>query len=317
MDIIFTVDTIVWAVVKLLVLMSVGYVLYSTKVITEDFIAGLSRIVVLLVIPCLIASRIINTFDFNGYPNWWYFPVLGILYCICGMGLGFVFDRIFLKSRSPKEFMCAAGVQNCGYLPMNLIYFSFAGALKDRLLIYTFLFMTGFNVLVWSILPQFLKKDENKEYRLAPFFTPPTIGIIFAMLWVLIFGKGSMPRVIMDPAVQIGNMGFPLGMIILGAYLCKYRAFKPAQKLPVVSGVILKLLVFPFLALFVIYFIPLSEDVRFFLFLQAVLPTAVSLVIIGTQVGADNAHFSSVIFYSHIVSIFTIPLWFGVYRMVF
>jgi predicted permease len=47
------------------------------------------------------------------------------------------------------------------------------------------------------------------------------------------------------------------------------------------------------------------------------MPTAVSLVIIGTYTGADNRFFSSAIFYSHLASTVTIPLWLLIFNSIF
>jgi predicted permease len=46
------------------------------------------------------------------------------------------------------------------------------------------------------------------------------------------------------------------------------------------------------------------------------MPTAVSLVVIGSYTGADNEFFSSSIFYTHLVAIFSIPLWLAVFRFI-
>jgi predicted permease len=63
-------------------------------------------------------------------------------------------------------------------------------------------------------------------------------------------------------------------------------------------------------------FIRIAEDQRFFFFLQAVMPTAISLVIIGAYTKADNEFLSSVVFYSHLISVISIPLWFQIFAFV-
>jgi predicted permease len=47
------------------------------------------------------------------------------------------------------------------------------------------------------------------------------------------------------------------------------------------------------------------------------MPTAVSLVVIGSLTGSDNRFISSSIFYTHVVSLFTIPVWLVIYNTLF
>jgi len=47
--------------------------------------------------------------------------------------------------------------------------------------------------------------------------------------------------------------------------------------------------------------------------LQAAMPSAVSLPIVADLNGADSEFVSQGVFFTHILSIFTIPLWLGLY----
>ena len=114
---------------------------------------------------------------------------------------------------------------------------------------------------------------------------------------------------------QLGHAAFPVAMITLGAYLSRYKAHLPEQKTLVVAGVITKLIIFPALALGVLAMIPMDEGFRFFLFIEAIMPSAVTLVVVGSFSRADNGYLSSTIFYSHIAAILTIPLWLAVFKI--
>ncbi|MBF0215505.1 MAG: AEC family transporter [Candidatus Omnitrophica bacterium] len=317
MEIHFTSSTIALAVVKLVILMAAGYILYLRKIINDCFVEDLGQLLVKVVIPCLVASRIIMNFDYAGYSDWWRFPLFGMGYSVFGMLLGFVVSKYLVKNSPVKEFMCSVGIENCGYLPMNLIIFAFSGEFQNRLLIYTFLFMTGFDMLVWSVIPLFLKGDLRGSIKPGIFVTAPMIAIVFSLSWVAVFGKGNFPGLLMDPMSMIGGMGFPMGMIVLGAYLCKHKAIVPQKSTAVIASIFLKLLAFPIIMIILLHVCRVQTDVRFFLFLEAIVPTAVSLVIIGAYTGADNAFFASVIFYSHLFAVFTIPLWLEFYRFIY
>ncbi len=317
MEIHFTFYAVATGVIKLFILMSLGYAVYGAKMVDDGFVDKLSLLLVRVMFPCLIISKTVTYFSFREYAYWWVLPVCAVGFSIAGMAIGALVLRFFRGFRSPREFMCASGFQNCGYLPMNLILFSFCGAIADRLLIYMFLFIVGFNLLMWSIVPLFLAGELRKSFRWQVLFNPPVVATVLSLLWVAVFGKGTMPGLIMAPARQLGQASFPIAMLTLGAYLCRYRAHIPLNKSPIIAVMIIKLLVFPLMVLALLLLIPIRNDYRFFLFIQAIMPTAVSLVVIGAYTGADNRFISSIIFYSHLAAIITIPLWLEIFHMIF
>ncbi len=317
MEIYLPFPTIVATIGKLFILMLAGYMLHRMKLISDEFVDTLSLLLVRLIFPALIISKTISHFSFSGYAYWWVLPLCAMAFSLVALAIGgFVFK--FLKNfGSRKEFMCSCAFQNCGYLPMNLILFSFTGAVADRLLIYMFMFILGFNIFMWSLVPLFLTGKLREGFKPRVLLNPPVVATIFALLWVAFFGKGTMPALVMDPMKQLGLAAFPLAMLTLGAYLHKNRVFDTGEMTPVIAAAAVKLVVFPAIILFLLRWIPLGFDYKFFLFLQAVMPTAVSLVVIGSYTGADNRFFSSIIFYTHLVSILSIPIWLAVFELLY
>jgi malate permease and related proteins len=309
--------TIAATMAKLCILVATGYVLYRRKTVSDKFVDTLSQLLIRVIFPCLIINKIISYFSFSEYKDWWLLPFCAIVFSILGMFLGLLVYRLIKGPCSKKEFLCAAGFQNCGYLPMNIILFAFTGLVRDRLLVYTFLFIIGFNLLMWSLVPLFLSGKLRESFKFKMLLNPPVVATVFSVLWVAVFGKGTMPNLLMAPIAQLGQAAFPLVMLTLGAYLCRYSAHLPAVKTPVIAGMLAKLIIFPMIVLGVLFFIPVGSSLRFFLFLQAIMPTAVSLVVIGAYTNADNRFFSSMILYTHVAAIFTIPLWLEVYYMLF
>lgn len=313
----FTFSTILIAIAKLLILMFIGYILYWRDIVNDKLVDMLSLVLIRVMVPALIISKTITHFSFAEYTYWWFLPFCAIVLSLFGMIIGAGVFRFLKVSHLRKEFICSCGFQNAGYLPMNLILFSFAGAMADRLFIHLFLFILGFNILMWSCVPIFLSGNFKNSFKIQTLLNPPVIATIFSLLWVAFLGKGSMPSVLIDPVKQLGQASFPLAMLTLGACLCRYRAYEfQKTKIPLIACVVIKLLLLPACVLFVLKVVSLGSDYKFFIFLESTIPTAVSLVIIGNYTGSDNKFFSGSILYTHLVSIFSIPLWLAVFRMV-
>jgi len=298
--------------------MFIGYILRNRKIIDDKFTDTLSLLLVKIIFPALIFTKIISHFNFSAYAYWWILPILAIVLSLLGMAIGYFVYSFINGNAVRKEFMCSCGFQNCGYLPMNLILFAFSGALADRFLVYTFLFIIGFNLIIWSLVPIFLEGNMKKGFKLSLFLNPPIIATLLSILWVLFAGKNHFPIILFEPLRLLGQAAFPIAMITLGAYLARYRAYdlEYDMRRNVIAACISKLLILPAVILILLKWLPIAVDYKFFLFLQGIMPVAVSLVVIGSYSGADNKFLSSTIFYSHLIAIFSIPLWFAFFKFV-
>ena len=315
MDFQFTFLPLSASIAKIFILMLVGYLACSLKFIGDKGVNILNLLLIRLIFPALIISKIISKFDPLEHPHWWGFPLVAIVFSAAGMAIGLFFYRYLKDFESKKEFICSCGFQNCGYLPISLVYFLFDGKTADKFLIFIFSYVIGFNLLVWGIGPFFLSKKSERKFRFTRLLNPPVVATILSLVWVDFFGTGSMPQVILAPLSYIGQTAFPLAMIVLGIYLCRYKGYKPANKVALFYSLATKLIFFPILVIFLLKWLPIQDDYKFFFFLQSAMPTAVSLVIIGSYVGANNKFFSATIFYSHLISLLSIPMWLWLYGL--
>lgn len=315
MEIELTFSAIVLGITKLFILMLIGFLLRYKNLIDDKFTDMLSLLLIRVIFPALIITKTISHFDFREFPFWWTLPLAAVVFSLGGMFVGEIIRRVFSLPESKREFISSCGFQNCGYLPMTLILFSFTGIVAERLLIFLFLFILGFNLLMWSLVPLFLSGNLRSDFKFKVFLNPPVVATLFSLVWVALMGKGSLPGVIEHPLSQLGQASFPLAMIALGSYLCRYKAYLPKNRSSVIAAGVTKLLVFPVIVLGVLVPLRIAMDYKMFLFLQAIMPTAVSLVVIGSYTKADNEFFSSIIFYTHLAAIITIPFWMAVFRV--
>lgn len=296
-------------ILKIFLLLIAGYLLYKKGLVKRDAVDGLSNILIWACIPALIFTRITSTFDPFEFTDWWILPVSSIAMSFAGLTVGYIFQRPIKNFRPRREFMSACAFQNSGYLPMTLVAFVCSGPFCDRLLVYIFLFLLGFNISVWSFTPAFLSRRFMKNFKPSSILNPPVIITIFAIFLVFVSGRGRVHNLISDPLRMLGDSSFPLSLIALGAYLAEHKGVKSDNWLALASCVLAKLICLPAAVFILVRFLPLSQALKFFILLEAMMPSAVSLILIGQYANADNKFLSSVIFYSHLLSIVTIPIW--------
>ncbi|MDD4956249.1 MAG: AEC family transporter [Candidatus Omnitrophica bacterium] len=302
-------------ITKIFLLAFTGYAMYFFKLVDDNFTDRMSLLLIWIFFPALIISKTTSHFSFAEYPLWWIFPLVSVVFCFVGMVSGRI-TLLFMGKGVPwREFVCVTGFQNCGYLPITLITFSFAGMMSEKLLIYTFLFIQGFNLIIWSVIPVFLSGGNGGKVKIHNILNPPVMATVLSLIWVAVVGKGAVPDIVADPLLKLGAASYPVAMLLLGFYLCRYKVFAPKRKRVMLVASLVKLLVVPAVIFPVLMLVGFPRDMKFFLLLESMMPSAVSLVAIGSFTGADNEFLSGTVFYTHVLSLVTIPLWVAAFNM--
>ena len=107
-------------------------------------------------------------------------------------------------------------------------------------------------------------------------------------------------------AELIAQMALPMGLLAVGAAL-SFRVMLEARREVMLSSV-LKLLIFPCIALGVAGLLSLSSEVTQLLILFASLPTATSAYILSRQLGGDSEMMSAIITGQTLLAMLTMPL---------
>ncbi len=301
--------SIISAILKIFFLLALGYFLYTKRLIKKETADGLSNILIWACVPALIFTKIISTFNPVDFPKWWILPISSITMAFIGLGLGYLFQKPFRDFNARREFMLSCTFQNSGYLPMTLVVFACTGVFCDKMLVYIFLFLVGFNLIIWSFAPAFLSKNLKGNFRFKAILNPPVIATIVSIVWVFLMPHNKLHNVIYDPLVMLGNSSFPLALVVLGVYLAEYKGFHSENWKALSSCLFTKLIFLPLFVFILVRYLPIGHDLKFFILLESTMPVAVSMVVIGQYAGADNKFLSGAIFYSHLFAIFTIPLW--------
>ena len=232
---------------------------------------------------------------------------------MAGYMLGFIFSK-FKKNKLKAEFISLVRFQNAGYLPMNIAFFLFRPEIRDKFLVYIFLYLLGFNILMWSLGSFFIFKKRGERFKFRSVFTPPVTGTILALILIYLRAAQFIPEIIIAPLRMIGQISFVLSMVILGCWLAKVKLDSLKVQLPLVAlASLLKLIVLPFIFLGLTIIFNVYSLLGAFIVLQAAMPAAASLPIIAHRKGANSEFVSQAVFFMHIAGIITIPVWLSIY----
>ena len=204
------------ALIKVFLIAGLAGFLAYRKIISEELIDGLSKLVVYIFLPLLTFSTIITTFNPEIQRYWWWLPLVAIGISLAGLLFaGILFAGNFKEKRT---LFPLASMQNAAYLILPIGEFAFKDQFEEFSLI-CFLVLLGLNPFMWSVGKIIITKKTTDGFMIRQIFTPPFIANILAIGLVLTKLHAYVPSVITESAQFLGNATVPVATFILGATL--------------------------------------------------------------------------------------------------
>ena len=309
--------TVTLGMAEIFLLAALGFFLVRRKIISDDGLDALSRIVVVFTLPAFIFHQLAKDFSFALYPNWWIFPLLSLGITGAGFLLGVFLLKVNAGIAPKRESVSLVAFQNSGYLPLSLIATIVPEPERPVMFTYLFLFLIGFNLVIWSLGAWFLSRNKNRQagLKIASIFSPPVIATFAAFFFIIIGLNKFIPQVILRPIKLLGDCTVPMAMIIVGGSLAQL-VIRPAKNLGLIFNAVLgKLIILPLIFLPLVLSLKINRQVGLLIIMQAAMPSATTLVLINRLYGLKEEAINQGVFYSHLISILTIPLFLTLFWM--
>jgi len=297
-----------------LVIVTAG-LLIRFGLLNDNHISSLSSATVVLFLPCLIFSKIVTTFDPSALPLWWLLPLAAVAMPAVGLALG---SLAFLpRLRQKRNLLPLASMQNAGYLvlPVGL---ALEPERFDVFAVYCFLFILGFNPVLWSV-GKLLATDDRGGNGWRGLLTPPLIANVVAVTAVFTGAAAAIPSAVLNAVDLVGQAAVPVATVILGAVLGTVRLnlrrhLADALRVLAVKYVALPLLVIGALLLLGVHGSnPLLA--RFFV-LEASAAPAAGIILQVRAYGGDEDTIGSLTFVAYAACIISMPLWLSLWELV-
>ena len=307
-----TFQTSAIAVAQIFVMGAMGFYLVRCGVIHESGLKLLSFLSVNIFFPLFIFYQIITHFDAARMPFWWGFPLINISLVLTGLLVSFL---VALRHRSPLKdgFMAVSSLHNAGYIPLLITMSLPLGGWAGQVYTCVILSIIGFDTCLWSLGVWLLTKGQSPRMDLRKMLNPPLLSMAAALIIVLTFGPNIVPEVVLKPIKILGDAALAIGMIVIGGNLSLSSLTRVAWT-QVSGAALIKLIVLPLVTLVVLSILKLNPLISFVAILQASMPSAITLSIIGRNYETKNQDFiNQSIFVTHLLSIITIPIFLGLY----
>jgi malate permease and related proteins len=315
-DIFFsTLSSNAMALVQVLLIALAGAILVRLKVFKSAEIKGLTLLVINVLLPSMIFSKIILTLDPTSFQFWWILPLVGIGLIFIGVLFAMLF--FFSDLSAKKSLIPIASMQNAGYLALPLGQAIYPEQF-DRYALYTFLIIMGLNPLLWSVGKFLNTGGRSIQISWKQFITPPFIANVLGITLVLSGLHRYIPKIVINAVELTGTATVPVANFILGAVLGGislkiWPSFKDTIRvlgvkfflIPLVTAMLM-------LALHTRQTNSLMSDV---ILIQAVSPPAIAILIQIKNYGGDEQKSGSLMLISYVFCIVAIPLWMAIWRV--
>jgi predicted permease len=292
----------------------VGYLLIKRNFLGEEGLNALSRLVIGVTLPLLIFSRLLKDFRFESFPTWWVFPLISLAITLLGLLVGWLFSGFVQGSQHKLQFLSLVSFQNSGYLPLVLLASLLTPEKADVMFIYLFLFLLGFNLAMFSLGVYLLTFTKAKRFNWWSLLNPPVVATLAGLALVFLNLERFFPALLMRPLQIAGDCTLPLATFVVGGNIAAIHLAKIEKKAMVLMS-LAKLVIMPALGLWLVFILKLPELFGFLIVLQLAMPPATNLSVIVSHYKKEDLLVSQGIFFGHIFSLITIPLFLSLYFM--
>jgi len=300
------------AVIQIILLAAIGYFLVKRRVLNDAGLSTLSRMTVEVTLPILIFCQLIKDFSFDKYANWWVFPLLSLAITLAGLVIGSLFLRFIHGAEHKKQFLSLVAFQNSGYLPLALISSLLPKEKSEPMLIYLFLFLLGFNLIIWSFGVYMLTYHKTQKFELGSLFSPPVIATLLSLVIIFFGANKFIPGFILKPLGMVGNCTVPLSMVVVGGNLAQIY-LRIVDKKAIFLAVLAKMIILPVLGFWLVIKLGLPELIGLLIIMQLAVPSATNLSVIIRHYKKEDLLISQGVLFSHVAGIITLPFFLSLY----
>ncbi|MFW5790800.1 MAG: AEC family transporter [Bacillota bacterium] len=291
-------------ILALFLILFFGFYLRSKNVITRKYQQFLFDLLIDYILPFLIISAMTVKINSELIDNAKILFICWTFVYLILMISANIFKR-FIKAndRQKRTFEFLIIFSNVGYMGLPII----GSIYSETGIFYGSLGMIPFNIVIWTYGIYLLSsgKKENSD-RLQNIINN---GVIAIGIGFLLFITGiELPGPIFEAVEMIGDMTFPLSMLIIGSSLYGIDIKRVILKPKLIFLSLLRLLIIPVILLLTLNFLPIPDILVGIIVIQAAMPIAANSVIFAARYQGDYQLASEAVFITTLFGIISIPI---------
>jgi predicted permease len=296
-------SAVIIAVLPVYLLILAGAIFRKTGVLRHEHDAGIMRVVYYVMLPCFMLDKILGADVLRSGPTVAWAMILGFGGIMAGLAIAWGVARLLglQKGTGMRTFTIAAGCQNFGFTAVPVLEILWGSGACAMVFVHNL----GVDVAIWSVGVMILSGDREMPWR--KLLNGPMFAVCIGLLLVLVgldqYITGPFRKVIS----QLGVGAFPVAIMITGATMVGLSvAEKPSPKI-ILGSLAVRLCLAPLVILAAAKYLPMVDELRQVLVVQAAMPAAMTPIMLARLYGGRPAIAVQVVLATTIGSIVTLP----------
>lgn len=294
-------------VIKLFIIMVVGFFAYKLKFMDREFSKKLSNFVICVGTPFLVLGGLLGTEDknFENLRSGLFIILTGICIYVFSAVIAFSSTRP-IKDRSQRgigEF--ALVFANTGFMGFPVLKALFG---EEMGAFYGSFYIIAFNLVIWTYGIFIISKCSD-DVKIKPINMILNYGTVPCILGIILYMlPWQLPDVVVDAFGMIGDITIPCSMFIIGGVIATIPFGKIFSDVKVYLLLFIKLFATPVLAASVAYILGLDSFYIYFVAIMTALPCASNTVMYAEKYDVAPEFGAKLTGISTILSVVTVPL---------
>ena len=189
----------------------------------------------------------------------------------------------------------------------------------DTFAVYVFLFILGFNPILWSLGKILVTGKSGQKPRLRDLLTPPLVANLVG-IGAALSGVGRLlPGPVIDAIELVGTAAVPVATVVLGAVLGGISVRFRSHLGDAARAMAVKFFALPLIVVVVLHAVRLHAAnplLAEFFVIEAASAPAVGLVLQVRTYGGNEQRVGTVMFISYVACTLALPAWVAVWRLI-
>ena len=289
--------TLLNQIVKMFLMIAVGYLLGRKKVLVEDTTARLSNILLMVATPCTL----ITSFNQAYTPE----KMRGLLVSFALSAFVYVFNIVLAsllwRKDHPTARFCTI-FSNAGFIGIPLV----TGVFGIEAVFYLAPFIVCFYLFVWTVGVLLMSGDKG-EVSFRKIITNPCIWAVVLGIVVFLLPV-KPPAAIMEAVSTLGGLNTPLAMLVLGTYLSRTNLLDMFRNKRAYLISFYRLVLLPGLLLLVLMLLPKEyAQISMIILIAAAAPVGALAPVFAQMYNHDTSEGAQTVCLSTLLCIATMP----------
>lgn len=271
--------TIVSAILPVFLVIATGMLFHRRGWLGEETETGVMKLVMNLLVPCLVLSLVPGNPALAKVSTAAWSIGLGFALVLAGLGIAWVVGLAAgMRVRSGlRTFAISAGIQNYGFIALPMLVGLFPGNPGPTGLI--FIFGIGVELAMWTAGVALLTGKAG----LKALVNGPFLSVVVALLIHYSGAHRLVPGVVHDSMEMLGRCAVPMSIFMIGATMDRFfreGIFGDALRVGL-AGIVVRLGLHAALVLAAALLLPVTDDLRRVLVVQAAMPAAIFPIVLA------------------------------------